>query len=1116
MIWSNDRTDFDRNIAVIIGINDYRNGIHPLSTPINDATELAELLETQYEYQKIIRFFPPHNEATLENINKLLKETLPNQIRPTEGDRLVFYFAGHGIARNSEDGPAGYLIPQDADPRDRDTFLPMRDVNAALSKLDCHHLLVILDCCFAGNFRWSSSRNVIPIPETIHREHYDRFIRCSAWQAITSAAYNQEALDFLSDLRNTDQNYYHSPFALALIEGLKDNKADLTGDGVITAPELYLYLRDRLVSKDGISELQTPGLWPLQKHDRGEFIFTLPGFQKEQLTPAPPLNENNNPYQGLKPFEERHSHLFFGREELVKKLVKFVYEEQLTIVLGASGSGKSSLVKAGLVPNLRNNQTDNEKWYILEPMRPGEFPFTTLARSILPVADETLLSEVNQFQFIDNIFDSDIETEKIRKIAELWRGAESEKKLLLVIDYFNELNTLCSQQKQREQLSNFNQKILTCLNDLSNELKRDTQHFTNLVNQWSQSSSRTNFNLLLIIDQFEELVTLNQNIQEVTQNNKKQKRRNFWKSPDQESKQPNKQQEWQQLLKLLEEILTANLQKFRIVVTLRSDFEQKFRESDVFKSHWNKAQFRVENMHLDELRLAIERPASEMALYFEPPNLVDRLIQEVGQNPGTLPLLSFTLSELYIKFAEKSRNREITDRAIRIDAEFETRSVAGSLTRRANKEYEKLDDTQKATMRRVMLRMMTVQQDQESTRRRVPLLELEYADDTENERVKQVLEVLNNARLIVGGQETGEPYVEPAHDLLVQKWDKLRQWQEEEKEKAEKQEKYSLQLHRKLTLAAFEWRSKEKQPQFLWNYNPYLNVLRKELKSSNNRFNKIESDFIEKSIKQRRNNRLKFIGFGFIPLVALTIFIGFVTTREIIISQLRRTIEQAKGQKNSPTRILALQELVKLGVPLNSIQLAGADLSGADLSGADLSRADLSGADLSDADLSDADLSRADLSRADLSRAKLPNNLQAADLSDANLTGAKFGSFGVNLNYAKLTRANLTGATFGFSATFIFTDLSGANLTGVDFYGASFTLPNLKNAEFGCEILNNVRFGFSNKRCTNLSRAKSLDPTDIKAVKNWQQACYSPEFLKKLGLSPDNRLECKSLLGLGF
>jgi len=125
----------------------------------------------------------------------------------------------------------------------------------------------------------------------------------SAWQVITSSAHNQEALDFLSDKRGiSEKDDKHSPFAEALFEALQDGepdkkgnrykKADLTKDGVITAPELYLYLRDNVETRS--RERQTPGLFPLKRHDRGEYIFHDPNFDPTTLSEAPELDEANN------------------------------------------------------------------------------------------------------------------------------------------------------------------------------------------------------------------------------------------------------------------------------------------------------------------------------------------------------------------------------------------------------------------------------------------------------------------------------------------------------------------------------------------------------------------------------------------------------------------------------------------------------------------------------------------------------------------------------------------------------------------------------------------------------------------------------------------------------
>ena len=155
MAWNNTRPNFDRNLAVVIGIDRYENpSIRNLSTAVSDASAIADLLEQVYDYKQsdekpeVIRLFD--EAATLKGLRDLFTQTLPEQ-KLTEGDRLIIYFAGHGLPRSNDDGPEGYLVPHDADPTKPELFLAMRDVSEALSKLECHHLLLILDCCFAGH-----------------------------------------------------------------------------------------------------------------------------------------------------------------------------------------------------------------------------------------------------------------------------------------------------------------------------------------------------------------------------------------------------------------------------------------------------------------------------------------------------------------------------------------------------------------------------------------------------------------------------------------------------------------------------------------------------------------------------------------------------------------------------------------------------------------------------------------------------------------------------------------------------------------------------------------------------------------------------------------------------
>jgi uncharacterized caspase-like protein len=163
---------FRHHLAVVIGINDYRNSIAELKTARPDAEELAGLLSNDdYTYQVKLVTDNTEHKPTLDGIRDLLK-CLSQQLQPpAQNNRLLFYFAGHGKSLESDDGPRGFLLPQDADPKDASTFLPMQELHDALIALPCHHLLIILDCCFAGTFLWSSTRKLTSIPETIHRQH---------------------------------------------------------------------------------------------------------------------------------------------------------------------------------------------------------------------------------------------------------------------------------------------------------------------------------------------------------------------------------------------------------------------------------------------------------------------------------------------------------------------------------------------------------------------------------------------------------------------------------------------------------------------------------------------------------------------------------------------------------------------------------------------------------------------------------------------------------------------------------------------------------------------------------------------------------------------------------
>jgi WD40 repeat protein/DNA-binding SARP family transcriptional activator len=158
---------------------------------------------------------------------------------------------------------------------------------------------------------------------------------------------------------------------------------------------------------------------------------------------APRRIEERNPYKGLRPFTEADAHDFFGREGLIRRLVTRLGEagpgSRFLAVVGASGSGKSSVVRAGLVPAIRDGALGGPEDPFVAEMFPGEHPIDELESALLRIA-------VHPVPRLRERLDSG--SRGLLEIVDLVAPGEAE--VVIFVDQFEEAFTLTTDERERE------------------------------------------------------------------------------------------------------------------------------------------------------------------------------------------------------------------------------------------------------------------------------------------------------------------------------------------------------------------------------------------------------------------------------------------------------------------------------------------------------------------------------------------------------------------------------------------------------------------------------------------------------------------------------------------
>ena len=375
-----------RRIALIVGVSQYdkpSTGLDSLAAPVNDAQAVYEVLA---EYGGFDELYPlPLAKGEVDRSGWVtaqeLRAKLHEVLNPQLADKVelaVFYFSGHGV---NPDGQVAYLSASDK---------PLAVAISHIAKLAKHsavkNICIWLDCCHSGEMLEFSD------------------LTDKGFCVVAASHADGEALA-------ADGNSLLTNLLCEALTPLNGNP-----------PEIRVM--------DFIQTIEAKGKNLPQQVvclARGNTAFTLTQFHGETtVTSAYP--PDYPPYQGLLTFTKDDSPFFFGRDGMIQQLLDKLSASRFMPLLGASGSGKSSLVLAGLLPKLPESD-----WQVLV-MHPTAQPLQNLR--------DTLVRGFPDAQVGTLASGADLQREVLRLVM-------AGKRLLLVIDQFEEMFTECRDDAAR-------------------------------------------------------------------------------------------------------------------------------------------------------------------------------------------------------------------------------------------------------------------------------------------------------------------------------------------------------------------------------------------------------------------------------------------------------------------------------------------------------------------------------------------------------------------------------------------------------------------------------------------------------------------------------------------
>ncbi len=437
-----------------------------------------------------------------------------------------------------------------------------------------------------------------------------------------------------------------------------------------------------------------------------------------------------NPYKGLEAFQEKDAPLFFGRERVIQELAETVETQPFVAVIGASGSGKSSVVLAGLIPHLKASG----RWLIRD-FRPKDDPFYNLSLSLIPLLYKDRLEQL----------------EKIRELP----GKLQQAKIGLT-----DIIRLIAQEHPQQKL-------------------------------------------LLFADQFEELFTAN----------------------------PDKALQHRFMDMLMEPLSHSSL-PFAFLFTMRADFMSQAVGYSPFAHALDTYKPKIlSSMNADELTAAMEKPAEKLGVNLQS-GLTGRILQDLVNEPGNLPLLEFALTQLW----EKQDFRILTH-----ESYDEIGGVKQALAQHADAVFQGFNSEEQQMLRHIFIQLVRPGEGTQDTR------QVAFRHQFSEEKWKFVKR-LADERLVVTGrnEENGQESLEVVHEALIQNWKPLQEWMNQDRAFRVWQER--------LRTAIKQWNEKKQDEGALLRGAP-LAEAEKNMKQYKENLSQAENIYIETSIALREKEK---------------------------------------------------------------------------------------------------------------------------------------------------------------------------------------------------------------------------------------------------------------------